>query len=148
MNIEIAAIGHARGAMAEPINDYADRIRHGGKQIGISRLDITEINTRGGEARLAKTLAGRGFVIALEEGGQTLSSRQFADALQGWLDAGHSEIVFALGGADGLGEAAAHADFRLSLGHMTWPHILARLMLCEQLWRAVSILTGHPYHRA
>ena len=68
--------------------------------------------------------------------------------MQGWLNNGHNEVTFVIGGADGLDDATrARADMLLSLGPMTWPHMLARVLLCEQIWRAISILTRHPYHR-
>ena len=68
--------------------------------------------------------------------------------LQGWIERGDSHVTFVIGGADGLDDAVrARADLVLSFGPMTWPHMLARVLLCEQIWRAVSILTRHPYHR-
>jgi 23S rRNA (pseudouridine1915-N3)-methyltransferase len=88
------------------------------------------------------------LVVALDERGVTLSSRDLAARLGGWRDSGRREIAFLIGGADGLGRAALdRAALVLSLGPMTWPHLLVRVMLAEQLYRAVAILQGHPYHR-
>jgi 23S rRNA (pseudouridine1915-N3)-methyltransferase len=77
-----------------------------------------------------------------------MSSPQFAEKLSGWRDQGAQDIAFIIGGADGLlPEMRANADAKLSFGAMVWPHMLARVMLCEQLYRAASILAGSPYHR-
>ncbi len=87
--------------------------------------------------------------MALDPGGQALDSEGFAAALGRWRDGGVRDLVFVLGGPDGLGPAVlARAERKLSFGPMTWPHLLARAMLAEQLWRGASILAGHPYHRA
>ena len=84
----------------------------------------------------------------LDEHGQALDSRAFAERLGKCRDQGSEEIVFAIGGADGHGKAVLdRADLKLAFGAMTWPHQLVRLMLWEQLYRAVTILSGHPYHR-
>lgn len=84
----------------------------------------------------------------LDEAGEVLSSVQFADRLGRWRDEGVREARFELGAADGHGAAElAGADLLLSFGRLTWPHLLARAMLAEQLWRATSILANHPYHR-
>ena len=87
--------------------------------------------------------------ILLDERGRQLSSEEFAGLLGRWRDEGVREARFLIGGADGHGEAArSNADLLLGFGAMTWPHLLARAMLAEQLWRATSILAGHPYHRS
>jgi 23S rRNA (pseudouridine1915-N3)-methyltransferase len=87
-------------------------------------------------------------LVALDERGATWTSRQFADRLAGWRDGGAGVLAFAIGGADGLGQAVIErADAVLSLGQMTWPHLLARSLLLEQLYRTQQILAGHPYHR-
>ena len=97
---------------------------------------------------LSRASAGCKPLIALDERGKTLTSPAFADMLANWRDAGHPEACFLIGGADGLApELRAKADFSLSLGKMVWPHMLARVMLTEQLYRAASILAGSPYHR-
>jgi 23S rRNA (pseudouridine1915-N3)-methyltransferase len=88
-------------------------------------------------------------LLALDAGGEMWSSREFAEHLAGWRDAGVPELVFAIGGAEGLDRTILdRAAVRMSLGPMTWPHFLVRGMLLEQLYRAQQILAGHPYHRA
>lgn len=87
-------------------------------------------------------------LVALDERGQAWTSRELADRLGQWRDQGTAALAFAIGGADGLGRAVIErADAVLSLGAMTWPHLLVRGMLLEQLYRAQQILAGHPYHR-
>jgi 23S rRNA (pseudouridine1915-N3)-methyltransferase len=87
-------------------------------------------------------------LVALDARGLPWSSRDFADRLGEWRDRGVAELAFAIGGAEGLGAAVLdHAREMLSLGRMTWPHLLVRGMLLEQLYRAQQILAGHPYHR-
>jgi 23S rRNA (pseudouridine1915-N3)-methyltransferase len=87
-------------------------------------------------------------LIALDEHGALWSSRTLSEKLAAWRDQGVAELAFAIGGADGLGAAVLRrADATLSLGPMTWPHLLVRGMLLEQLYRAQQILVGHPYHR-
>lgn len=91
---------------------------------------------------------GRQILVALDERGKSLGSRDFARKLAAWQDQGVAETVFVIGGADGLAETLRdRADLVLSLGQMTWPHMLARAMLVEQIYRAQQILAGHPYHR-
>ena len=88
-------------------------------------------------------------VVALDERGKALSSEAFAAKMGAWRDQGAADIAFLIGGADGHGDAVrARADFLLALGPMTWPHMLVRGMLTEQIYRAQQILAGHPYHRA
>ena len=104
------------------------------------------------KAREAELIVGAvpagAMLVALDAGGSAWSSREFAERLGAWRDGGVQNLVFAIGGADGLGRSViARADTLLSLGRMTWPHLLARCMLLEQLYRAQTILTGHPYHR-
>lgn len=87
--------------------------------------------------------------MALDERGRALGSAELAALLGGWRDAGVREARFLIGAADGLGDAErASADRLLAFGPATWPHLLARAMLAEQLYRATAILAGHPYHRA
>lgn len=87
-------------------------------------------------------------VVLLDETGETLGSKAFAERLGRWRDDGVREVQFMIGAADGFDDAArAGADLLLSFGRLTWPHLLARAMLAEQLFRAISILANHPYHR-
>lgn len=99
-------------------------------------------------ALLRAAVPGAAVLIALDERGSRLDSRQFADRIAAWQSAGRSDLAFVIGGADGLDAALlADADMKLSLGAMTWPHMLVRGMLMEQLYRAQQILAGHPYHK-
>ncbi len=106
-----------------------------------------EIKRREGEALLA-SLPPQALIIALDLGGEMLDSEAFATRLESWLDLARP-LHFAIGGAEGLDRRVIdRADFVLSLGRMTWPHLMARAMLAEQIYRARSIVAGHPYHRS
>ena len=95
-----------------------------------------------------KAMPAGARLVALDGRGRSWTSREFADRLALWRDSGAAALAFAIGGAEGLGEAViARADTLLSLGPLTWPHLLVRGMLLEQLYRAQQILAGHPYHR-
>jgi 23S rRNA (pseudouridine1915-N3)-methyltransferase len=111
------------------------------------RLSAAELKGREAELILA-AVPPAARLVALDERGALWTSRQFADRLAGWRDGGAGALAFAVGGADGLGQPVLdRADAVLSLGPMTWPHLLARSLLLEQLYRAQQILAGHPYHR-
>jgi 23S rRNA (pseudouridine1915-N3)-methyltransferase len=106
---------------------------------------VTELSERGG--KVPEATSGT-IIILLDERGDALSSMQLAKRLEAWRDGGAREARFVIGGADGHGDSArADADLLLSFGPATWPHLLARAMLAEQLFRATSILANHPYHR-
>jgi len=110
-------------------------------------LPPAQLKAREAELILAAIPAGA-LLIALDERGQSWSSREFAERLSQWRDHGVANIAFAIGGADGLGGMVIErADAVLSLGAMTWPHLVVRSLLLEQLYRAQQILAGHPYHR-
>ena len=105
----------------------------------------TELPDRGGNS---PPLPANSVSILLDERGKALSSMALARKLEGWRDGGKREARFTIGGADGHSEAdRGRADLLLSFGAATWPHLLARAMLAEQLFRATSILANHPYHR-
>jgi 23S rRNA (pseudouridine1915-N3)-methyltransferase len=117
-------------------------------------LTIHEVEDKKGggmaaEAALLDRAIPKGAVICtMDERGKLMSSPDFADMLAGWRDAGRGDLAFVIGGADGIDPGLrAKADFSLSFGKMVWPHMLARVMLSEQLYRAASILAGSPYHR-
>ena len=106
-----------------------------------------QLKAREGELILRALPAGFPFV-ALDERGIQWSSRTLAERIAAWRDRGSPELAFAIGGADGLHSTVLdRADMILSLGSMTWPHLLVRGMLLEQLYRAQQLLAGHPYHR-
>jgi 23S rRNA (pseudouridine1915-N3)-methyltransferase len=99
-------------------------------------------------AKLLAALPDGATVVALDEAGKALSSAGFAKRIEGWRDAGTGDLAFVIGGADGLDASVLErAQLTLSLGPMTWPHMMVRALLAEQLYRAQSILAGHPYHR-
>lgn len=160
MRLLIAAIGrHKNAPEAALIDDYAARLRHGGRAVGLPGFEILEIEApriadpRRRAARewellveAAPTGAKR---IVLDERGKPLASAAFAAEIGRWRDEGAPAAAFLIGGADGHADAARKAaDLVLAFGPQTWPHMLARAMLCEQLYRAMTILSGHPYHRA
>lgn len=106
---------------------------------------VTELPDRGGTM---PDPVPNGVIVALDERGKTLSSIEFARKLEGWRDNGRREARFLIGAADGHDQSIKdQADLLLSFGPATWPHMLARAMLAEQLFRATSILANHPYHR-
>ncbi len=137
MLLHIVARGRVgRGPEADLVDRYLGRISWPTR--------ITELPDRGG--RVPPADGAR--IVLLDETGNTPGSIAFARQLGRWRDDGVREARFLIGGADGFGDAErAGADLLLSFGRLTWPHLLARAMLAEQLWRATSILAGHPYHR-
>lgn len=155
MRLTLAAVGRAKaGPVRDAYGDYAARLGQGPlgpltlKEVEERRpLAPAELKRREADLLLAAVPKGA-RLIALDQRGKALSSEDFARLLGGWRDDGVAEAVFAIGGAEGLDDAVrAAASLVLSLGPMTWPHILVRVMLAEQLYRAQSILSGHPYHR-
>mgnify|MGYP000630770566 CR=1 FL=1 len=156
MRVHICAVGRMRsGPERALIDDYLTRFDRSGRGLGLGPLTSHEVeDTKGGgmtaESVLLDRAIPKGAVICtMDERGKLLSSPDFADKLAGWRDAGRGDLAFVIGGADGIDPALrAKADFSLSFGKMVWPHMLARAMLCEQLYRAASILAGSPYHRA
>lgn len=155
----IAAVGRlGTGAERDLFERYRGRIEAAGKRIGMGPLHEIEIaESRRGSAderrrEEARTLLGKiaegAVVVALDEMGTALASNAFARRLETFRDGGARELVFALGGADGHGPPLLEgAALTLALGPMTLPHGLARVVLAEQLYRSVTILSGHPYHR-
>ena len=127
-----------RSPEAELVDRYAKRITW--------PFRMTELPDQGGTVPPAPTPCR---TVLLDERGKLMSSEDFAALLGRWRDDGVREARFLIGAADGHGEAARQsADLLLGFGAMTWPHLLVRAMLAEQLWRATSILAGHPYHRS
>lgn len=150
MRITIVAVGrHKAGPLKSLQEFYADRIRWplAIREVEERRkLPPAELKAREGDLILA-ALPKDAVLIALDGRGKTLSSTDFAQRLGRWRDADAS-LAFVIGGADGLSDAVLHrAKLVLSLGAMTWPHLLVRGMLLEQIYRAQQILAGHPYHR-
>ncbi|OYU36618.1 23S rRNA (pseudouridine(1915)-N(3))-methyltransferase RlmH [Novosphingobium sp. PASSN1] len=139
MQLHVIARGKiGRSPEAELVERYARRISWGFK--------VTELPDRGGTFPPPAPTPCR--VVALDERGEQLTSTAFAALLGRWRDDGVREARFLIGAADGHdAELREKADVLLAFGAATWPHMLARAMLVEQLWRATSILSGHPYHR-
>jgi 23S rRNA (pseudouridine1915-N3)-methyltransferase len=128
----------ARSPEAELVDRYAGRIAW--------PLKLTELPETGGRIPEPRTPCR---TVLLDERGKQLASEAFARQLESWRDGGIRETRFVIGAADGHGDTAREeADLLLAFGAATWPHLLARAMLLEQLFRATSILAGHPYHRA
>lgn len=151
MRLWLAAVGRARpGPESELFRTYAGRLNPplSLREVEEKRpLAAAERKAREAELLLATVPAGA-LLVVLDERGRTMGSRDFADRLGRWRDEGVGDLAFLIGGADGHGEAVRErASLLLSLGPMTWPHMLVRVLLAEQLWRAQSILAGHPYHR-
>lgn len=160
MRLLIAAVGKLKDDEERAIcARYAKRLAGAGKAIGFGRLDVAELAEsraatselrKSDEAnRLIKAAGDAAFRIALDENGQHLSSEQFAALLGKNVDGGTKTCAFLIGGPDGHGVGALScANLTLSLGALTLPHGLARVVLIEQLYRAATILSGHPYHRS
>lgn len=156
MRVTVCAVGRLRtGPEKTRIDDYLARFDRTGRALGLGPAAVAEVEDRksGGmaaEATLLRRAVPKGALICtLDERGRMLSSPDFADRLAGWRDAGRGDLALVIGGADGLDPGLrAEADFALSLGAMVWPHMLVRVMLAEQLYRAATILAGGPYHRA
>ena len=153
MRITLYCVGRL-GSAPEPLlaRDYAVRATAAGRALGLGPVEIVEVEARKsgkaaeGEALLARLDGDR--PIACDEHGPTLPSREFAGLIARLRDDGERRLAFVIGGADGLDQAVlAAARSRLSFGAQTWPHALARVMLAEQVYRAITIIGGSPYHR-
>lgn len=155
MRLHVCAVGRLRaGPELELIKDYLTRFDRAGRPLSLGPCTMQEIDERKnttmqaqGEA-LARACPQGAVRVVLDERGQVISSRAFAQMLAARRDAGASDLAFLIGGADGLApELREGADQVLSFGAMVWPHMLARVMLAEQIYRAATILAGAPYHR-
>ena len=153
MKISIVAIGRLpRSPETELVKTYVERAGAAGRALGLGPVDVFEVESRkpgkAAEAEALRPHLADAHVIACDEHGQARPSRAFAQEIATLRDRGVRRLVFLVGGADGLdAELLAHANGRLAFGPQTWPHALARVMLSEQVYRAVTILAGSPYHR-
>ncbi len=159
MKLHIAAIGKLKsGPERELADHYFSRIGQIAKQAGIASLTVTEhAESQAKTAELRKTeeasrllgaCPGSAVIVVLDETGRNLTSTEFAGEFRRRLETGASDLAFVIGGPDGHSSAVlARAGLKLALGKMTWPHRLARIMLAEQIYRSVTILLNHPYHR-
>lgn len=148
MRLEIRAIGKMRAPLAEIFAEYHKRI---GKELTVTEYEapkgLTGATLRKKETTFLLADLPPGPVVALDEHGRDQDSEALARLFARWREAGG--VVFLIGGADGLAdEVRARADLLLSLGRKTWPHLLARVLLAEQIYRARQILAAHPYHRS
>lgn len=162
MRLIVLASGQIKGTPeADLFGLYENWISRRGRPIGITQFDHIELRGKKSTQRVADDRAEIGhaldriisddpqcFCVMLDERGTMMGSHDFAQQIQKWCDSEIKTLCFIIGGADGLGsELVQRAHFLLSLGRMSWPHLLARAMLAEQIWRGISILTNHPYHR-
>ncbi len=159
MRITLFAVGRLKtGPEKDLASRYLDRFAKAGPAVGLELAKLVEIqesrasnaDTRKREeaSALEKALPEGAILVLLDERGKTLDSQAFSDAIGRYRDNGKRDMMLAIGGADGLDpELRARADLVLNLGTMTWPHQLVRILIAEQLYRAVTILSGHPYHR-
>jgi len=152
MRIWVIAVGRLKAGPEQAlVRHYVGRINWPLEMREVEEkrpLSVGELREREGALLLA-TLPERSTVVALDARGKALTSEAFATEMARWREGGLADLAFVIGGADGLSEAVRRRAKRvLSLGAMTWPHLLVRGMLLEQLYRAQQILAGHPYHRA
>lgn len=156
--LELVAVGRLKpGPEQILIEDYQQRIMAVGPALGFSSFKCLEIDLRGGDPGQRRTrenealrdaASGHDYVIGLDRSGRSLTSRGFADLLAAVRDDGHGRLGFMIGGSDGFDEdTRRHANKLISFGAQTWPHLLVRVMVMEQIYRSLSLLAGHPYHR-
>ncbi|MEJ6399254.1 23S rRNA (pseudouridine(1915)-N(3))-methyltransferase RlmH [Yoonia sp. 208BN28-4] len=156
MRVHICAVGRLRkGPERDLYDDYLTRFDRTGRNMALGPAKLIEVEDKKGggmaaeAALLEKAIPAGALICTLDERGDVISSPIFADRLASWRDTGRQDVAFVIGGADGIDPALrARADASLSFGKMVWPHMLVRVMLAEQLYRAASILSGGPYHRA
>jgi len=159
MRISLIAVGRLKDSAERGLADrYIDRFEKLGRQLGLGPLDEVELGESRAQTAPARRddeavamlgrVSARARIVALDAGGKQMTSEDFAALLASWRDDAVPAAAFLIGGPDGHGPAVAGAaDLTLSLGRMTLPHGLARVVLAEQLYRAATILAGHPYHR-
>jgi len=159
MRILVAAIGRLKaGPDRELVERYRTRANKVGRTLGLHGPDVIEVReSRARDAArrateeaiaLASAIPDHAIKIALDSRGQNASSDAFAGRIRGWREGGRQIVCFLIGGADGLAAGLLDdADTILAFGSATWPHQLVRIMLMEQFYRAMTILSGHPYHR-
>ncbi len=159
MRIMVAAVGRLKaGADRELVERYRERADKAGRSLGIRGVEIVEVReSRAREAErrvveeaiaLATIIPDDAVTVLLDPRGENLTSDAFALRLRGWRDGSRPAACFVIGGADGLGETLrSRTNLTLAFGTATWPHQLVRIMLMEQIYRAMTILAGHPYHR-
>jgi 23S rRNA (pseudouridine1915-N3)-methyltransferase len=160
MRLIVAAVGRLKAGPERSLSErYRERLAKAGRAVGLRDVEIIEIReSRAADTQrrvleesiaLTNVIPEGALTVVLDRGGDSLDSDSLTGLIRSWRDAGRACTVFVIGGADGLAaELKARADLMLAFGAATWPHQLARIMLLEQLYRAATILAGHPYHRA
>ncbi len=156
MRLHICAVGRLRqGPERALADDYLDRLTKQGRALSLGPVQEHEVEDKknmGMEAEaalLSRAIPAGALICTLDERGQTPTSPEFAALLARWRDGGRQDVAFVIGGADGIAPGLrARADHSISFGRMVWPHMLVRVMLAEQLYRAATILAGGPYHRS
>jgi 23S rRNA (pseudouridine1915-N3)-methyltransferase len=160
MRLQVLAIGRLKAGSEKTLSlDYQTRLEGLGRKAGITKLTVTDFaesqsqtasQRQDEEAKiLAAALSPKAFTLGLDERGKSMTSEAFSKLLQRHLDQGTQDLAFLIGGPDGHSAATRKSAGQLiSLGEMTWPHRLVRVMLLEQIYRAVTIMVNHPYHRS
>ncbi len=160
MRLLVVSIGRLKqGPERELAERYRERFEDIGRKLGFRGLEIDEISesrARDAATRIAEEAAAisaaipeKSVLVALDERGKSIDSVTFARELGRWRDDGIADTIFTIGGADGLSpDLQRRANLRIAFGSATWPHQMVRVMLLEQIYRAATILSGHPYHRA
>jgi len=156
MRVTICAVGRLRkGPERDLYDDYLTRFDRTGRALSLGPAKLLEVEDKKGGGMpaeavvLERSIPNGALICTLDERGEVMSSPAFAKKLANWRDQGRQDVAFVIGGADGIDPSLrAKADASLSFGKMVWPHMLVRVMLAEQLYRAASILSGGPYHRA
>lgn len=159
MRVLVLAIGRLKDAEADLAERYRKRAAQAGRALGLRDVDIIEIRESRaadiGKRRIEESIAIANMIpegaltVILDESGDNLASVALADHIRTWRDGGQRAVAFVIGGADGLADSLRDgAKLKLAFGVATWPHQLVRIMLLEQIYRATTILSGHPYHRA
>jgi 23S rRNA (pseudouridine1915-N3)-methyltransferase len=160
LRLSVIAVGRLKPGPEKLLaEEYLTRAQGLGKKLGIQRIGVTEFAespASSADARMAeeaRLIAGalpeRGFSVVLDERGKTMTSEAFSTLMKRHLEGGTPEMSFVIGGPDGHSPATrSEAGLLLSLGAMTWPHRLVRVLLFEQIYRAITLMAGHPYHRA
>lgn len=155
--MHVCAVGRIRADQPERaiFEDYHMRFNRTGKPLALGPLFETEVEDKKGggmeaEAELlARAVPAGALLVTMDERGKVMSSPEFAAQLARWRDEGRQDVAFVIGGADGIAQGLRdRAAFSISFGRMVWPHMLVRVMVAEQLYRAATILSGGPYHRA
>jgi 23S rRNA (pseudouridine1915-N3)-methyltransferase len=160
MRLQVLGIGKLKAGPEKTLSlDYQTRLEGLGRKAGITKVTVNDFAESQGQTAgqrqteeaklLAGALAPKAFTLVLDERGKHFTSESFSQLLQRHLDQGTQDLAFLIGGPDGHGaEIRKSAGQLISLSEMTWPHRLVRIMLLEQIYRAVTIMVNHPYHRS